>query len=272
MSQIWILQSNLRAMKHDETRAVIEALQNLVLPWAAIPLLPFETDIREIPWDGPRVYFGSTNLVRNAAALANPRDPVFFDEAVFRPSVWGKRFGDAYLNSDARFTTVGELLGVIDFATEPFFVRPDADLKAFTGQVVEPDEVEKLFSEWSHGYSSFGKDLKIVIASPKQIDSETRTWIVDGEMEAAVTYRENGQRVVKPLDLDEHPELRQFARDLVRPWAPAKVFVLDVAQTPLGPKAIEVNAFHCSGLYHTSMALPVVRAVSNYVAAYHSGR
>lgn len=269
MGQIWILQSNL-ARHEEETIAFIEALQALVIHWATVPLLPFETEMRAVYWDGPRVYVGSTNLVRNISRDVRAKDPVFFNDATFRPSVWGRKFGEAYLNSDAKFTTIEAFLN--DLPSEPVFIRPDADLKSFTGQVIEPKEAEKWLSEQSHGYHTFTTSLPIVVASEKLIWTETRVWMVDQVAVAAVMYRKDGKRCIVPIDLGEAVELKQFAERTAVRHSPAEVFVLDVAETPNGRRAIEVNSFHCSGIYSKAMALPIVREVSNFVAANYTLR
>lgn len=279
MSQLWVLQSNLRDHE-EELRAMVAALQGLCLHWAAIPVLPFEEHLRDVEWDGPRVFYGSCSLVKKAAVQARRSDPIFFDDRTFRPSFWGRALGERWLNHDAVFTTVGRLLADASDLDErrdagknvddtPVFLRPDADLKAFVGQVIDPRDTQKLLGAWSAGFSNFDRNLPVLVARPKEIYSETRVWMVDGEAVAAVQYRRLGKRTIVLHD-DLPPEMRQFAEECSwRFGSSHPVFVLDVAETPAGMKVVEINSFHASGFYHPDAVLPVVRAVSNYVAKFY---
>jgi hypothetical protein len=279
MTQLWILQSNLRDHE-EELRAMVAALQGLVLPWAAIPVLPFEEELRDIEWDGPRVFYGSCSLVKKVAAEARRSDPIFFDDRTFRPSFWGRALGVRWLNHDAVFTTVGDLLDHLaspdaeshlgwQLLDGPIFLRPDADLKAFVGQVIDLREAPKLLDGWSAGFANFGRDLPILVAHPQEIYNETRVWMVDNEAVAAVQYRHHGKRVIRLFD-DLPPGMGRFAEECAwRFGSSHPVFVLDVAETPAGMKVVEINSFHASGFYHPDAVLPVVRAVSNYVAKFY---
>jgi hypothetical protein len=140
-------------------------------------------------------------------------------------------------------------------------MRPDADLKDFVGRVVSYRDAPKYLV-------NVQPDIRMLVATPKVIHSETRCWMVDGQVVAAVGYRQGGKRVVRVYD--PIPEsIRVFAMacaGLCSPAPVSPVFVLDVAETDDGMRVIEINSFHASGFYSTQTILPVVRAVSNYVA------
>lgn len=267
MSQLWVVQSNLRDHE-QETLAVVDACQKLLLTWAGIPLLPFEEGLREVPWaSGPRVYYGSVSLTKRL----RPGPTTWFDPKTFRPSVWGKAFGSLFLNHDARYVTLREFLeGGLYHPKERVFLRPDADLKDFVGWTRIVREVERYLEGQSGGWTIFTKEMPVVVASPKEILAETRVWMVNGEAVAAVRYREKGERVAKPVDLQAASDTRLFAEACAARHSPAPVFVLDVAHVPGDLKVVEVNAFHASGFYSPEVVLPVIREVSNYVAAYCS--
>jgi len=96
----------------------------------------------------------------------------------------------------------------------------------------------------------------------RQIEREFRTWIVDGEVAAAVQYKV-GTKMWPSQEVPE--EVVAFARANARECSPSPVFVLDVAQTPDGLAVIEINSFHSSGFYMTEHISDVVAEVSNYV-------
>lgn len=271
MSQLWILQSNLRDHE-EELRAMVAALQGLYLPWAAIPVLPFEEHLRDVEWDGPRVFYGSCSLVKKVAAEARQSDPIFFDDRTFRPSFWGRTLGERWLNHNAVFTTVEDLLTDLvryGISSDTVFIRPDADLKAFVGQVIDLRDAEKLLEGWSAGFANFDRSLPILVAHLQEIYNETRVWMVGGEAVAAVQYKQLGKRVIQLHD-DLPPGMKHFAEECAWRFGSSNpVFVLDVAETPAGMKVVEINSFHASGFYHPDAVLPVVRAVSNYVAKFY---
>jgi hypothetical protein len=270
MSQIWQFQSNIRDRGVYST-ALADACQKLLLPWAAFPLRPFDETFPVIEWDGPRVFYGSTSWVKRAKSVVSARDPYWFDEKTFRPSVWGKALRDQWANGDASFLMLGELLDSLPKG--PVFVRPDSDLKAFVGQVVDPEDLQKRFAEWSLGWSTFDSTLQIIVSSPKTILNEVRLWVVEDRPIAGAYYKVDGKsaQVALPEERLETGPLAKSARECIRrlDGVLAPVYVLDMTEVDGKWEAVEINTFHASGLYTEEVVIPIVREVSNYVAAYY---
>lgn len=278
MGQVWQFQSNLPE-RSVYSSALVDACDKLLLPWAGIPLRPFDPSFLVLEWDGPRVFYGSTSWVKRAGEIVNARDPYWYDPKTFKPSVWGHALGERYLNHGAKFMTIGQLLSYVP--NDEVFVRPDADLKAFTGRVIEPKDIRKRLDEWSAGWTLFNEDLIVAVAEPKRILSEMRVWIVDSEPVTAVIYKvaDEGRRepvgVLLHHALDTHPiaaPLTKFACECIEALRSVMppVYVLDVARVPENEmRVVEINCFHASGFYAPDVVLPIVREVSDYVAKYY---
>ena len=73
---------------------------------------------------------------------------------------------------------------------------------------------------------------------------------MDGRIVTGSMYR-LGHRVV--YDPYVPPHCLDFADQMIRQWQPARAFVMDVAETPDGPKIIEINNINCSGFYACNM-------------------
>lgn len=271
MTQLWVLQSNMQEDHYLQQRAMIEACQGLSLQWSSIPVLPYEKTLRRANWDGPSVYYGSTKMVRLASQDHSTQDPIFYNETTFKPSVWGAALGEQWLNHGSTFMTVGEFLDdlksiehfdlTVPDRPPEIFIRPDADLKTFTGQVLD-------YRAAPNRLAHVPLDTPMLLNMTREILFETRCWMVEGKVIAAVTYREFSKRSIKPhLVIPE--VLSNYAEEAAKLITPAGVFVMDIAGTHKGLRVIEINSFHASGFYSTEMVLPVVRDVSNYVAQYY---
>jgi hypothetical protein len=203
---------------------LIEAFQNLSLSWAAVPVIPFEPKLRKVEWEGPRVFYGSTGLVKLAMRQRTPQDPFFYDKKKFKPSVWGKVLGGRWLNDGAEFMNLGQLLSrwknavaslAPQFSSDDLssFIRPDADLKAFPGQVFSSWDARDKLVALSNGWANFNHDLPVVVAEPKKIYDEIRVWVVGGEAVAAVKYVHDSKRVSQVIDLSSAMGIREFVEE-----------------------------------------------------------
>jgi hypothetical protein len=265
MTQLWAIQSKL--LQEDSTKYLVEAFQHLGLNWAAFPLLPFVGHVPDLRWEqGPIVYYGSTALVKRVREtpelLAGAR--LFWDDATFQQAWYGPRMGSAYLNADARRTTVRDFIAEPNAFDQPFFIRPNSGMKIFAGKVFDFVDFQQ-FVDYSRGNALLSLDTEIVIGSVKKIEREFRTWVVDGEIAAAVQYKVGTRMMPSTLKADVPDEVVDFARARAFACSPAPIFVLDVAETPEGLRAVEINCFHTSGFYVPDVILDVVAEVSNYV-------
>jgi len=258
--QLWAIQTKLT--QEDSTKYLVDAFVYLGLNWGAFPFPPFVGQVPNFHWDGPVVYYGSTALVKRVSEDPSLRtSALFFNAETHRPDWYGPRFGEAYLNREAKTSTVTEFFDVDRDDDEQFFIRPNSGLKIFAGKVFTVSEFDE-FIELSRGNTLLSSDTPIVFGPVKKIYREFRTWIVDGEVAAAVQYKQ-GSKMLPSAEVPK--EVVEFAARQAKVCSPSPVFVLDVAETPDDHAVIEINCFHSSGFYLTEQILDVVAEVSNYV-------
>lgn len=190
----------------------------------------------------------------------------------WKPGVWSgdnfsedyllKNFGDLALNSDARICKFKDVLK-LDNLPEIFFIKPNTDSKEFAGLVIDKDE----FDNWYQKLITAGYfdetilELDVVVSEPKNIGMEWRVVIVNGKVITGSIYRQY-QKVMPQLGMDEEVEI--LASFVATSKPPAPVFVVDICQTELGLKIVELNTFNCSGLYKCDVG-KIIDAVTAYV-------
>lgn len=264
----FLLQSNL--VNEEDQQPYLDALGAVaaqgLATWSLVKLVPFAGTIEPEQDYGPRVFpIGSTSML--AASQRYGWTPgVVFDPITFRFEAWREHWGEAMLiNGDAQVTLFGNAK-----AAGRAFIRPCEDLKAFTGLVVDADELERWQmrvweGEQSTSYNSqlLKLDTPVVVAPVKTITREWRTWVVGGRVVATSQYAEFGKRVRRR---ETPPEVTAFAQRLADAWQPAPVFVLDVGEQEDGSLGlVEINTLNSSGVYAADMA-PVYAAIARLYA------
>lgn len=195
----------------------------------------------EIDASKPIIIMGSYTLA-NIAAKRGWTPGAFVDNLDYASiqAGWGV---ENLLNSDNQVSKIRDLT-----LTEDTFVRPVADSKQFSGKVFEPEE----FNKWKDVLLKMTKedmmdaDTLVVTASPKQIYTETRCFVVNDEIVTVSGYK-RGKHVIYTEGADS--EVIIFAKSCATKWRPNPAFVLDIAQTPDGCKIVEANCINAAGYY-----------------------
>lgn len=131
------------------------------------------------------------------------------------------------------------------------FIRPDLDLKHFSGQVMNSIECADWLKDAmscppESGTYAIPADMLVVIASPKSIKAEWRWFIVDGQIVDGAMYKNRGQLVrIRETDNDVISEAQAFADK----WLPSPCCVMDLALVDDELKVIEFNCINSSGFY-----------------------
>lgn len=265
MTQLWAIQTKLG--KEDSTLHLVDAFHKLGLNWAAFPVIPFVHHVPDLQWDGPIVYYGSCGLVKKVWSDPDLSEHarLFFSPGTHAPAHYGRLLGSAWLNHEAEFITVADVLTKYP-SDEQFFVRPDSGLKLFCGQVDSLSRIRDMLDRHRHN-GPLSMDTTVVFGKPIKIDREYRTWIIDGEVSAVVGYKKGGHvEGWVPTD-DERAEISRYAEEHGRKLAELEAFVLDVAILADGsPSVVEINDIHASGFYRPEVILDVVADLSNFVA------
>lgn len=242
----WVLQDNL--FKETEWQSLVDHLERWNIPYSVHKVVPFVGEL--IPdidiSDGKAVCFGSYSM--RHIAKKKGWTPGVYDLEPFNFLMQLEHWGKEMLNADAWVGRFGDA----KFEGSKF-IRPILDSKSFAGRVFDQEE----FSEWQskiHAGDDFGdsvtSDTIIQVCEPKEIWSEVRYWIVDGNIVTRSIYK-IGDRVQYSDQVDSRFDY--YASALVQPsiigWNPLPAFVLDVCETPEGMKIVEINTINAAGFY-----------------------
>lgn len=218
-------------------------------PHSEHKVVPFVGEIiPDISPEGPVVCFGSYSLRRVAKAKN------------WAPGVWDlerhtyerciQMWGREMLNFDSILTTIAGIpMYVKD--NEEWFARPDGDNKNFAGGVKSSNDLYEILRcvknlEPGEAWYGMSLDMPIILSRVREIYSEYRNWIVDGEVVTSSQYKQ-GAKVIYRDDVDE--EVKSYVRRMVDIWQPERAFVIDVAKTADGMKIVEINTLNAAGFY-----------------------
>lgn len=129
----WGIQTNLGK---DDSPKLINACKELGLPHVGLMAIPFEAPLPDIPVDTPTIFWGSINWIHQLWESKKWSPGVIFNEN-FDYRVWNQKWGEHCLNSGAVVTTLKEFSESKHGSEDLFFIRPCADDKSFTGEVIE---------------------------------------------------------------------------------------------------------------------------------------
>jgi hypothetical protein len=192
------------------------------------------------------------------------RPGIFFDPATFRWSAFAMGWSGLMLNDDAQLHTMADILS-LPVATPSVFARPDADSKAFDGGVHTTEALKDTIRA-NLAADRSREDTLVVLAEPKRLDAEWRTFLVNGEVVGASSYRMDGRPA---LDHYVPHHVVDLAFEAAAMWAPGPIFVLDIGQVGARVGVVEANCFNAARLYNADPQ-PIFRAVSEFVEAYRA--
>lgn len=243
----WVLQENL--FNEVGFARLVCTLEKFKLPYSVHKFLPFTHRLEpDTNPTGKVIVMGTYSLTQ--IAVERGWQPGSFassqlDYLAQRPH-WGKEM----LNRDALVCFFKN----VPPQKNPFFLRPSADSKDFSGFVTDWGE----FSEWRDRVLSLppedtaqlhGKTL-VMVCSKKEIWSETRCWVVRGNVVTASEYK-RGTIVRYSSTVDER--IVNYAAAQAQHWSPCEAFVLDIADTPAGLKILEAGNLNSAGFYEADL-------------------
>jgi len=240
----WLLQNNI--FNESKFVELKETLDRFGIPNSEHKVIPFIGEIEpdfDSP-DGNVICWGSYSM-RHLAKTKQWSPGVFdlFDQDFNQQLAhWGQRM----LNHDSQ---VMEFQNVV-FTEDQHFIRPIDDSKYFAGGVFDRYEFEDWQKKVCNLNEDYGNSLRpttlVQLVNLKQIYREVRYWIVRGEIVTSSVYK-IGSRVTYYPNIDE--TLDHYVRDCIGIWQPADAFVIDVCETPDGPRIVEINTITASGFY-----------------------
>lgn len=260
---LWIVQTNLGSASDVDDWLV--ALEMEQIPFHRFEVAPFSGNLPDIQHDGPVVCYGSTNFVVNCREGRRWTPGVWHDDQNFTWTAWAENLGELLLNSsiDCERTTIKGLLTSSRRDDEPVFVRPDKDLKEFSGEVAELGTLRIWCRDVVAGaFDQLGPDTNIVVCTPFGIGTEWRLFVVNGSVVTASQYRRGGRLSVQP---GAPPEVLAFGEAAAARWSPASVFTLDVCRSGDELFVLEAQGFNSAGHYAANLRA-LVKAVSAQAA------
>ncbi len=253
MSLTWIVQQNLTSNRN--LNDFTEALESLGSKWKKIDIIPFADDLMDVEVDGPVMVYGSTTLIKNAPKKGW-QPGVFFNPENFQASKWNEVYGEHMFNFHGREMTLAELYKNIP--SDYVFLRPNNDLKDFSGSVVFKEELISFIENVKKGDFPFDDSLSVFVAPTKEIHKEWRCFVVNGNCVASSQYR---FRSILKKDPRVPQEVIEFANKMAAIWSPEKAFVMDICESMDRQLFIlELNCFNASGLYECD-AREIIKAV-----------
>jgi ATP-grasp domain-containing protein len=256
MRTAWIVQTNVEP-ESTSPAALRRACSALRSPFHEISVVAGAATLPEMPRvDGPVVFHGRTTLILRALEHPAWRRGIFFDPATFQHRAYVAAYGQSMLNADAQILSWESFLREDRAPDEQIFVKPNDDLKHFTGQVLRFSECADLYRALRRAPRPVEPTSEIVAGRPREVDAEWRLFIVDGAFVAGSMYRPSG-------DANLPGELIRWAEDIVSRWTPASVFVLDVARVDASWKVVECNCFNGSRFYAANVER-LVTAISEH--------
>jgi hypothetical protein len=213
-----------------------------------MPDIPEEIDL-------PIVIYGMNTMIQNTSRHPKWKHGLFFDHARFEPANYTQVLGDLMLNHDAVLLTCEELAESELDPSDKFFLRPNDDSKAFTGQVMTFREYRQWYGQRGDtDYVELAPDMRVLYSSLKTIKAEYRTFVLDKKVITSSQYLPQARQFTPP-------EVVEFAEHVAERYTPADAFVCDVAWTADGLKVIEFNCINGSGFYNADVDT-IVRGLS----------
>lgn len=255
----WIIERDV--VDEANIQKMTDRLSEEGVPFSIVRVVPFTHEV-----DGrmPRIAEGASVMCYGSIGLGAAAR-----KYGWTPGVWSgdeinetrliREFGERYLNHDAIIRRFDEVSP--DDLPATAFIKPDGDTKSFSGEVVAREN----FLSWrdrmlSSGYlDESALSENIVIAVPKVIGCEWRTFVVDGSPVTSSCYKQ--YRKVMPEAWMPEPA-QDFVKQCIAAYDPLPGYALDVCQVEDGSfRVVEMNTLNSAGFYACDPAV-VVSAVN----------
>lgn len=239
----WILQENI--FKESAYDNLVDVLESAGIPYSVHKVVPFVGELTPVPQLTTEnvICFGSYSM-RHYAARKGWK-PGVFDLEPFDFQQQLKHWDTEMLNWDSVIVPFGQAV-----VRGEKFIRPTTDSKVFAGRVMGEEE----FAEWQKKVcvleeddgSSLTSDTLIQVGRTIQIYAEYRFWVVAGQVVCGSLYK-RGNQVIYSDQVDQF--YYDYVKKMIDIWHPHHAFCIDVCNTHLGPKIVEINTINSSGFY-----------------------
>lgn len=254
---LWIIQKNF----NNNFDKWINALESNESHYKTLEIVPFSDSLPDVDLGDHKevLVYGTTTMIKNASKKWNPG--TFFNPENFKCSTWIEKYGNNCFNYGGKVWVLKDL---IQNCPETCFIRPNNDLKDFSGVVVKKESVLDFYENVKKGDYLFDENLEVYVAPIKHIQKEWRVFIVGGKAITASQYK-----LKSMIALDQKVEQRvlDFAQSMSDIWCPEKAFVMDICLTLENElKLLELNCFNASGAYLCDLT-KIVKSVEDLFKA-----
>jgi hypothetical protein len=238
---------------------LIDQLERQDTEYTVVKVIPFGGGMipEVVPTEEHCIVLGATAMSK--ISKEKGWKPGYFDDNIDYRNLL-LNYGSRMMNAECVVSTLAQL----EKKWDEFHLRPVLDSKSFSGEVMSWDAFvewrEKLKSlDAENSFSSLTRNDLVVMSPLKKIFAEYRFFVVDGKVITGSMYKQ-GSRIYYSNIID--PSLSSFAQSIVDIWVPNRAFALDIADTPIGYKVIEINSFNSAGFYACDMG-KFVNAINN---------
>lgn len=258
MNMTWVVQNNIG--NHKDSDTIKEVCIKHGYSFIPVKVTPFSSDLPEVNTGSPTIFYGATNFINNVYQNGRWIPGTFFHITNFTIRACMEHYMEHMLNYPCEFTTIGKFAQSHQPMDRQFFIRPNKDLKEFSGDVMDFNKMVRWERSIRHlpgcdNNPTLTTDTEIVVAEPVGIAHEWRLFVVKGKVSSGSHYRSYGKLTVTN-DLPEH--VKCYVEEMCRIWAPAQVFVMDVAESAGNLYIVECNCFNSSGFYDSNIEKIIV--------------
>src|SRR5581483_3254990 len=215
---LWGIQTNLGK---ETSQQLIDACNATGTPYVGLLCIPFSfAPLPDLPTDAPTIFWGSIGFIKPIWKSEKWTPGVIFNEN-FDYQVWSKKWGDHCLNSGAQVTTLTEFCKQEHPPDSLHFVRPCADDKSFTGQVIEFGDMLEWMDRILGVDDGYFARTPVAVSEPFAIEYEWRLYMLNGRAMSGSQYKKNFQSVRSPII---PREVIEFGEKMASIWSPAVLF------------------------------------------------
>ena len=240
----WVFQDNI--FNEPWFDDMIAFLKRMDIPHEIVKAVPFTGQMipEPTPTQDKVIFIGSYSFTNRAIEMGY--SPGSWTNENYDYRVWSEKWDILNRGRVYKMKDVPRQIG-------PFFCRPCADDKAFTGQVFYWDEFEEwrtkiwaVYQDYDSGaLTTMGPDTWVVVAPARKIEEEYRFIIVDGKIVTGSQYDKGMYRNVDNL-VDP---MYNFIHEQIERWTPSEAFALDIAIHDGNPYVLEMGNMNSAGLY-----------------------
>ncbi len=255
----WIVQTNLGSDEyHQELKRVCDKLGHEFVPIKAVP---FSDELPDVSNDKPAIFYGATNLVTQVSRSNRWSPGVFFDEEKSCFTAWRKNLPYEYLlNYISYVLPIRNIPSFKEYKDldRDIFVRPNKDLKEFSGEVMPLKDLVKWARTIMEGKTLISPDSEVVLGSAYNIQTEWRLFVSKKKVIAASQYKDKGKLNQKE---GAPKKVIDLAEKIANIWTPHNSTVMDLCSCGDEIFLLEFNCMNSSGFYHCNIE-DIVRILS----------